>query len=111
MSKPTAGWERIGDRFYRKIELYRDVFDPELELENYSLAGAPCSGAVGKHSPQLDMALADPRSTATRSLQGLLVSRPADHQSDHRHPQLRRQADSTDTMGQRQHQVRGLVGR
>ena len=48
MAKATAGWERIGDRFYRKIELYRDVFDPDLELENYTVSGAPYSGAVGK---------------------------------------------------------------
>ncbi|USW50105.1 Putative vacuolar protein sorting-associated protein [Septoria linicola] len=46
MAKATAGWERIGDRFYRKIELYRDVFDPDLELENYTVSGAPYSGAV-----------------------------------------------------------------
>ena len=47
MSKPTANWERIGDRFYRRIQLYTDVLDPDLELENYAIAGAPYSGAVG----------------------------------------------------------------
>lgn len=47
MSKPTADWERIGDRFYRKIQLYTSVFDQDLELENYVVAGAPLSGAVG----------------------------------------------------------------
>ncbi|PSK43119.1 hypothetical protein B9Z65_7073 [Elsinoe australis] len=46
MSKPTADWERVGDRFYRKIQLYTSVFDPDLELENYTLVGAPFSGAV-----------------------------------------------------------------
>lgn len=47
--KATFGWERIGDRFYRKTELYRDIFDPDLELENFTVTGAPFSGAVGKH--------------------------------------------------------------
>ncbi|KAF4553814.1 Vps16-like protein [Elsinoe fawcettii] len=46
MSKPTAEWHRIGDRYYRKIQLYTSVFDPDLELENYSLVGAPYSGAL-----------------------------------------------------------------
>lgn len=47
MSKPTADWERVGDRFYRKIQLYTSVFDPDLELENHILVGAPFSGAIG----------------------------------------------------------------
>ncbi|KAK3113378.1 Vacuolar protein sorting-associated protein 16 [Teratosphaeriaceae sp. CCFEE 6253] len=46
MSKPTADWERVGDRFYRKTQLYTSIFDPELELENYVVTGAPYSGAV-----------------------------------------------------------------
>ncbi|KAL1304186.1 hypothetical protein AAFC00_000609 [Neodothiora populina] len=46
MSKPTADWERIGDRFYRKVQLYTSVFDADLELENYVVAGAPLSGAI-----------------------------------------------------------------
>ena len=45
----TADWERVGDRFYRKTQLYSDVFDIELELENYIVTGAPYSGAVGMH--------------------------------------------------------------
>ena len=47
MSSPTADWERVGDRFYRKIKLYDAVFDQDLELENYVIAGAPCAGAIG----------------------------------------------------------------
>lgn len=47
MSNPTADWERVGDRFYRKIKLYDAVFDQDLELENYIIAGAPCAGAIG----------------------------------------------------------------
>lgn len=50
MSKPTADWERVGDRFYRKIQLYSSVFDPDLELENYRISGAPLSGALGRES-------------------------------------------------------------
>jgi hypothetical protein len=51
MSKPpTANWERVGDKFYRRLPIYTDVFDPELELEDYAIVGAPYSGAVGEHS-------------------------------------------------------------
>jgi hypothetical protein len=46
MAKPTANWEKIGNGFYRKIQLYTAVFDEDLELENYLIAGAPYSGAV-----------------------------------------------------------------
>ncbi|KAF2468812.1 vacuolar protein sorting-associated protein 16 [Lindgomyces ingoldianus] len=46
MSKPTANWEKVGDKFYRRIELYRNIFDTDLELENYNVVGAPYSGAV-----------------------------------------------------------------
>lgn len=44
---PRVDWERVGDQFYRKIQLYESVFDPDLELENYFVAGAPYSGAIG----------------------------------------------------------------
>lgn len=47
MSNPTADWEKVGDRFYRKVKLYDAVFDQELELENYVVAGAPYGGATG----------------------------------------------------------------
>ncbi|KAF2259375.1 vacuolar protein-like protein sorting vps16 [Lojkania enalia] len=46
MSKPTANWEKVGDKFYRKVQLYTAVFDQDLELENYNVVGAPYSGAV-----------------------------------------------------------------
>jgi len=52
MSKPTADWERVGDRFYRRVQLYTTVFDHDLELDNYQIAGAPYSGAVGRHTDQ-----------------------------------------------------------
>lgn len=44
---PTAGWEKVGDRFYRKTQLYTAVFDLDLELDNFFVAGAPYGGAVG----------------------------------------------------------------
>lgn len=44
---PTAGWEKVGDRFYRKIQLYTAVFDLDLDLDNFFVAGAPYGGAVG----------------------------------------------------------------
>jgi len=58
MSKATADWERVGDRFYRKTQLYTSVFDPELELENHVLVGAPLAGAVrrqGSHDNKDDI--------------------------------------------------------
>jgi vacuolar protein sorting-associated protein 16 len=51
MSKPTSDWEKIGNRFYRKIKHYTAVFDHDLELENYLIAGAPYGGAVRLHRP------------------------------------------------------------
>jgi hypothetical protein len=44
---PLADWERVGDRFYRKVRVYDAVFDEDLELENYIVTGAPYGGAVG----------------------------------------------------------------
>ncbi|KAI9683849.1 MAG: hypothetical protein M1829_004183 [Trizodia sp. TS-e1964] len=46
MTNPTADWEKVGDRFYRKIQLYSAIFDPDIELENYHLVGAPYAGAI-----------------------------------------------------------------
>lgn len=50
MSKPTANWEKVGDKFYRKVQLYTAIFDADLELENYNVVGAPYSGAVGRYA-------------------------------------------------------------
>ena len=47
MSSSMLDWERVGDRFYRKVKLYEAVFDQDLELENYVVAGAPYGGAIG----------------------------------------------------------------
>lgn len=51
MSTPTADWEKVGDRYYRKSQLYTAVFDQDLELENYIVAGAPYGGAIGMLAP------------------------------------------------------------
>ncbi|KAI1608245.1 Vps16, N-terminal region-domain-containing protein [Exophiala viscosa] len=45
-NNPRAGWEKIGDQFYQKAQLYESVFDQDLELENYIVAGAPYGGAL-----------------------------------------------------------------
>ena len=47
MASATADWDRVGDRYYRKVKLYDAVFDQDLELENYIIAGAPYGGAIG----------------------------------------------------------------
>lgn len=54
LANPRAGWEKVGDQFYRKVQLYESVFDADLELENYFVAGAPFSGALGNR-PNLCM--------------------------------------------------------
>lgn len=47
VAHPTAGWEQVGERFYRKIQLYSQVFDQDLDLDSYILTGAPYGGAIG----------------------------------------------------------------
>ena len=47
MSSPTADWEKVGESFFRKTQIYTGVFDDDLELGNYVLAGAPYGGALG----------------------------------------------------------------
>ena len=51
MANPTAGWEKVGDKFYRKIRLYTAVFDQDLELENYIVTGCAYGGAIGTVTP------------------------------------------------------------
>ncbi|KAJ5098698.1 hypothetical protein N7532_005699 [Penicillium argentinense] len=45
-SNPLSNWEKVGDSFYRKIPVYDAVFDEDVELENYIVAGAPHGGAI-----------------------------------------------------------------
>ena len=40
-SNPLANWEKVGDSFYRKIAVYDAIFEDDIELENYIVAGAP----------------------------------------------------------------------
>jgi hypothetical protein len=47
MSGPRADWERVGNHYYRKVQLYVDIFDDDLDLENYVAVGAPLGGAIG----------------------------------------------------------------
>lgn len=47
MANPTADWEKVGDKFYRKIQLYTAVFDQDLELDNYIVTGCSYGGAIG----------------------------------------------------------------
>ncbi|KAK2629233.1 hypothetical protein QTJ16_000053 [Diplocarpon rosae] len=49
MAIPTAEWEKVGDKFYRKIQLYTAVFDQDLELENYVVTGCSYGGAIALH--------------------------------------------------------------
>lgn len=43
---PTAGWEKVGEVFYRKIQLYTAVFDQDLDLDSHVVAGALYGGAI-----------------------------------------------------------------
>lgn len=47
MANPTAEWEKVGSKFYRKIQLYTAIFDQDLELENYIVTGCSYGGAIG----------------------------------------------------------------
>jgi hypothetical protein len=44
---PRSSWEQLGDKWYRRIQHYTQVFDPDLDLDNYIIAGAPYGGAIG----------------------------------------------------------------
>ncbi len=47
-NNPRVGWEKVGDQFYQKVPLYESIFDQDLELENYLVAGASYGGAIGE---------------------------------------------------------------
>jgi hypothetical protein len=42
-----ADWESVGDKWFRKTQQYTQVFDQDLDLDNYTVAGAPYAGALG----------------------------------------------------------------
>ena len=64
MSNPTHDWDKVSDRFYRKVKLYDAAFDQDLELENYIIASAPYSGALGKEHRIYTEIATDDRSVA-----------------------------------------------
>lgn len=43
---PRADWESVGDKWFRKTQLYTAVFDQDLDLDNYIVTGAPYAGAL-----------------------------------------------------------------
>lgn len=43
---PRADWESVGDKWFRKTQLYTAVFDQDLDLDNYVVTGAPYAGAL-----------------------------------------------------------------
>lgn len=45
-SHPSASWESVGDKWFRKTQLYTEVFDQDLDLDGYVVAGAPYAGAL-----------------------------------------------------------------
>lgn len=47
-AQPRADWEHLGDKWYRKIQLYTEVFDQDLDLDNYVIAAAPYGGSLGE---------------------------------------------------------------
>jgi hypothetical protein len=46
-SSATADWEVLEDKYYRKVLLYSELFNDDHDLNNYVIAGAPYSGAIG----------------------------------------------------------------
>ncbi|KND89060.1 putative vacuolar protein sorting-associated protein 16 [Tolypocladium ophioglossoides CBS 100239] len=41
-----ADWESVGEKWFRKTQQYTAVFDQDLDLDNYVIAGAPYAGAL-----------------------------------------------------------------
>ncbi|PHH87147.1 hypothetical protein CDD83_9262 [Cordyceps sp. RAO-2017] len=41
-----ADWESVGDKWFRKTQQYTAVFDQDLDLDSFIVAGAPCAGAL-----------------------------------------------------------------
>lgn len=48
MPRTVAGWDKVGDRFYRRVELYKPQFPEDVDLAHHVVAGAPFSGAIGE---------------------------------------------------------------
>lgn len=69
-SAATADWELLEDKYYRKILLYADLF-PDLDLNDYILAGAPHSGAIALSRDPT--AISTFRNTATTTKQTIQI--------------------------------------
>ncbi|KAI1340453.1 vacuolar protein sorting-associated protein 16 [Xylariaceae sp. FL0016] len=65
---PTAEWEKVGDRFYRKTQLYTAVFDQDLDLDNYIVAGAPYGGAIAIYRDETKIVSYRPSKSAKPSI-------------------------------------------
>lgn len=68
VAHPTAGWEQVGERFYRKVQLYTQVFDADLDLDNYIVAGAPYSGAIALYRNEDKLVAFNPTKTTKPSI-------------------------------------------
>ena len=115
VAHPTAGWEQLGERFYRKTQLYTQVFDQDLDLDNYRVAGAPYGGAIGEWMNAWSIKDLTARYGSDNS-SPLPRRRQADRlpthktlQAQHRHLQLRRQAHPPHQLGPGLHPGAGLV--
>ncbi|KAL2024702.1 hypothetical protein VTK56DRAFT_6903 [Thermocarpiscus australiensis] len=68
VAHPTAGWEQLGERFYRKIQLYTQVFDQDLDLDNYVVAGAPYGGAIALYRDEEKLVAFQPTRSSKPSI-------------------------------------------
>ncbi|KAK4231474.1 putative vacuolar protein sorting-associated protein 16 [Podospora fimiseda] len=68
VAHPTAGWEQLGERFYRKTQLYTQVFDLSLDLDNYIVVGAPYSGAIALYRDEDKLVAFQPTKTTKPSI-------------------------------------------
>ncbi|KAK0711397.1 Vps16, N-terminal region-domain-containing protein [Lasiosphaeris hirsuta] len=68
VAHPTAGWEQVGERFYRKTQLYTEVFDQDLDLDNYIVAGAPYGGAIALYRDEDKLVAFHPAKTSKPSI-------------------------------------------
>lgn len=81
-SNPLSNWEKIGDSFYRKVRIYDAIFDEDIELENYLVAGAPYGGAIALYRDESEPYRLTDSQTARSSIDiysysGKLISRIA----------------------------------
>ncbi|CUS14045.1 unnamed protein product [Tuber aestivum] len=48
----TTGWERVEDKYYRTIQLYSALWDPDFDLSDYIVVGAPYGGALALYKDE-----------------------------------------------------------